>query len=192
MMKVPHESAKMQQMLKTVNFFTVENATYEQIVTKFEELYRNKGLNINFAPRTYNFKDSLKKEPKLINSVLMYDMAQDGYRNANRLECLNFEESKLVLRKLAQYHAAGAYYRTVNGPYTDIFTQPMFGSDHERSVSILEGIMGPFKKLFLENLKNFKDGEKYYDKFVSLFEDNSLFEFNQNTQIAGGSFFKYE
>lgn len=168
MMKVPHESAKMQQMLKTVNFFTVENATYAQIVTKFEELYRSKGIRIKFAPRTYNFKESLKVEPKLINSVVMYDMAQDGYRNVNRLECLDVEQTKLVLKKLAQYHAAGAHYRTVNGPYTDVFTQPIFGSSHQRSVAILEGIMGPFKKMFMENIHSYKGGEKYYDKFVSL------------------------
>ncbi|KAH8417044.1 hypothetical protein KR222_001856, partial [Zaprionus bogoriensis] len=173
MMKVPHESAKMQQMLKTVNFFTVEKATYAEIVTKFEELYMAKDLIINFAPRTYLFKESIKKEPKLVNCVLMYDLGQDGYRNINRLECLNVEETKLVLRKLAQYHAAGAHWRIVNGPYSDIFTQPIFGSNCKRSLSILEGIMGPFKKMFLENLSNYKGGEKYYDKFVNLFSKMS-------------------
>lgn len=179
LMKVPHESAKMQQMLKTVNFFTVENATYAQIVTKFEELYKSRGINIKFAPPTFNFQESLKYEPKLINSVLMYDMAQDGYRNVNRLECLNVEQTKLVLKKLAQYHAAGAHYRTIHGPYPDIFTQPMFGSNHQRSLSILEGIMGPFKKMFLENLLSYRDGKKYYDKFVSLYEYNTLPKLNQ-------------
>ncbi|KAH8359446.1 hypothetical protein KR093_006781 [Drosophila rubida] len=169
MMKVPHESAKMQQMLKTVNFFTVENATYTELITKFEEIYRNKGMSITFAPRTYQFKESLKYEPKLANSVLMYDLSQDGYRNVNRLECLNMEESLFVLRKLAQYHAAGAHCRIIYGPYSDVFTQPIFGSSMDRALTILNGIMGPFMKMFLENLKSFKDGEKYYDKFEYLF-----------------------
>ncbi|KAH8307732.1 hypothetical protein KR044_011489 [Drosophila immigrans] len=169
MMKVPHESAKMQQMLKTVNFFTVENATYTELIAKFENIYKAKGVSITFAPRTYKFKKSLKHEPKLANSVLMYDLSQDGYRNINHLECLNMEESKFVLRKLAQYHAAGAHCRVIYGPYSDVFTQPIFGSSKERALSILNGIMGPFKKMFLDNLKNFKDGEKYYYKFERLF-----------------------
>ncbi|KAL7727113.1 hypothetical protein ACLKA6_017386 [Drosophila palustris] len=169
MMKVPHESAKMQQMLKTVNFFTVENATYTELISKFENLYKTKGMNISFAPRTYKFKESLKKEPKLANSVLMYDLGQDGYRNVNRLECLNMEETKFVLRKLAQYHAAGAHCRIIHGPYSDVFTQPTFGSNKERALSILNGIMGPFKKMFLDNLNDFKNGDKYYDKFERLF-----------------------
>ncbi|XP_034117796.1 uncharacterized protein LOC117576831 isoform X1 [Drosophila albomicans] len=173
MMKVPHESAKMQQMLKTVNFFTVENATYTELISKFEDIYKAKGVSITFAPRTYKFKESLKYEPKLANSVLMYDLSQDGYRNLNRMDCLNMEESKFVLRKLAQYHAAGAHCRVIHGPYSDVFTQPMFGSSKERALTILNGIMGPFKKMFLGHLKNFKDGDKYYDKFEHLFSKMS-------------------
>lgn len=167
MMKVPHESAKMQQMLKTVNFFTVENAAYTELISKFEELYSSIGMNIKFAPRTYKFTESVRKEPKLINTVLMYDLSQDGYRNVNRLECLNVEQTKLVLRKLAQYHSASAQCRAIYGPYPELFTQAMFGSNKERAISILEGIMGPFKKMFLENLYFFKNGDKYYEKFVS-------------------------
>ncbi|XP_001990389.2 uncharacterized protein LOC6564248 isoform X2 [Drosophila grimshawi] len=173
MMKVPHESAKMQQMLKTVNFFTVENATYEELISKFEELYKSKGINIDFAPRAYKFKESLKTEPKLANTVLMYDLGQDGYRNLNRLECLNVDQTKFVLRKLAQYHAAGAHCRIINGPYPELFTQPMFGPNKERAISILEGIMGPFKKMFLEHLYGYKDGAKYYEKFATLFSKMS-------------------
>ncbi|XP_064552608.1 uncharacterized protein LOC135438274 isoform X1 [Drosophila montana] len=173
MMKVPHESAKMQQMLKTVNFFTVENATYTELISKFEDLYKSIGMNIKFAPRAYKFTESLKKEPKLANTVLMHDLCQDGYRNVNRLECLDVEQSKLVLRKLAQYHAAGAHCRVINGPYPELFTQPMFGSNKERAVSILEGIMGPFKKMFLEHLYFYKDGEKYSEKFALLFSKMS-------------------
>ncbi|XP_017874662.1 PREDICTED: uncharacterized protein LOC108621705 [Drosophila arizonae] len=169
MMKVPHESAKMQQMLKTVNFFTVENAAYTELIAKFEELYRSIGLDITFAPRAFKFSESVRKEPKLVNTVLMYDLTQDGYRNVNRLECLNVEQTKLVLRKLAQYHAASAQCRSLYGPYPELFTQTMFASNKDRAISILEGIMGPFKKMFLENIYYFKNGDKYYDKFSKLF-----------------------
>ncbi|XP_062141803.1 uncharacterized protein LOC133849726 [Drosophila sulfurigaster albostrigata] len=49
----------------------------------------------------------------------------------------------------------------------------MFGSSKERALTILNGIMGPFKKMFLAHLKNFKDGDKYYDKFEHLFSKMS-------------------
>ncbi|ALC45501.1 CG5793 [Drosophila busckii] len=167
-LKVPHESAEMQQMLKTVNFFDIENATYTDLISKFQSFYEDLGLDIVFAPKHYRFKTGLENEPKLANTVLMEDLCEQGYANLNRLECVNFEQTKMVLQKLAQYHAAGAQCRVVNGPYSSIYTQEMFDANEDRCLFILNGIMGPFMSMFLETLKSYKNGDIYYDKFLTI------------------------
>jgi len=61
MMKVPHKTLQMEQMLAMANFFDSENAVYTDILPKLEELYKAKGLDITFAPKA--FKLDSKKEP---------------------------------------------------------------------------------------------------------------------------------
>jgi len=75
MMKVPHKTPQMEQMLAMANFFDSENAVYTDILPKLEELYKAKGLDIQFAPKA--FKLDSKKEPNLANTVLMNDLGQD-------------------------------------------------------------------------------------------------------------------
>jgi len=166
MMKVPHESASMQAMLDVGNFFVVENEAYLNILPKFEALYKAKGLDITFGPSAHIFTEGVKLEPKLMNTVLMYDLGQDGYRNVKRQEGLDFEQTKFVLRKMAQYNAAGAQYFRVYGPYTDQIMQGMFGTNSEKTVALFKRMVEPLQRLFLTNIKNYKNGEKYHGKLV--------------------------
>ncbi|XP_062124982.1 uncharacterized protein LOC133838049 [Drosophila sulfurigaster albostrigata] len=168
MMKVPHESPEMEQMLAVSNFFVVENEAYIDLLPKLEKLYKEKGLDIRFAPRAYQFKESVKEEPRLANTVLMYDLGQEGYKNVNRLECLNFEQTKVVLKKMAQYHAAGAHYKNLYG-ISERLMYGMFGKNIEVALAMLEAMMVPTQKRFLSNLKNFKDCQKYHDKMEAYF-----------------------
>ncbi|XP_030240310.1 uncharacterized protein LOC108654367 isoform X2 [Drosophila navojoa] len=169
MMKVAHDTAQMQEMLQMANFFDVENEVYIDLIPKFEELYKSKGLNLTLAPRAYRFNEGLKTEPKLKNTVLMYDLGQDGYKNANRLEGLNIEQTELVLRKLAQYHAASAVYKSINGPYTDSITYGMFGKDPQIALALMESMFVSTQKIFLNNLQNFENCEQYHEKLETYF-----------------------
>ncbi|KAH8355522.1 hypothetical protein KR200_001116 [Drosophila serrata] len=162
MMKIPHDTQQMQQMLQMANFFVSENLAYIDVLPKMEELYKAKGLDIRFAPRAY--KLDAEKEPKLANTVLMNDLGRDGYKNFNRLNCLNLEQSKFALKKLAQYHAAGAMMVQVHGPYPDVFVYGSMGTNVDLILQFLEGMIGSFRTAFLANLKNFKDGESYREK----------------------------
>ncbi|KAH8359448.1 hypothetical protein KR093_006786 [Drosophila rubida] len=168
MMKVPHESAEMQQMMALGNFFITENEAYIDLLPKLEELYKEKGLDITFSPRAYQFKESVKEEPRLANTVLMRDLGREGFKNINRLECLNVNQTKVVLKKMAQYHAAGAHYKNVYG-LSERLTYGMFGKNIEAAMAMLDAMMGPTQKRFLSNLKNFKDCEKYHDKLETYF-----------------------
>uniref|UniRef100_A0A6P4F4T0 Uncharacterized protein LOC108045506 n=1 Tax=Drosophila rhopaloa TaxID=1041015 RepID=A0A6P4F4T0_DRORH len=159
MMKVAHDTPQMNEMLAMANFFTSENAAYIDILPKMNELYKAKGLDITFAPQA--FKLDSTKEPKLANTVLMNDLGQNGFKNFNRLECLNFEQAKFALMKLAQFHAAGAMMVQVHGPYPDVFLYGMMGNNMDAIRAFLEGMLGSFRTSFLANLKNFKNGEEY-------------------------------
>ncbi|KAH8307632.1 hypothetical protein KR044_006405 [Drosophila immigrans] len=171
MMKVPHESDNMQAMLESANFFPVENDAYLNILPKFEALYKAKGLQITFSPRAFKFTESIKLEPKLENTVVMYDLGQDGYKNVNRLEGVDFQQTKFVLQKMAQYTAAGAQYFRVFGPYTDRLMQGMLGKESENSMAVFQKVLEPLQRCFLDNLKNYKDCEKYRPKLVKVFAE---------------------
>lgn len=165
MMKVPHDTPQMAQMLTMANFFNVENTVYIDILPKLEGLYKSKGLDITFAPKA--FKLDSQKEPKLANTVLMNDLGQDGFKNLNRLECLDLEQTKFVLKKLAQFHAASAMFVQVHGPFPDVFVNGMLGGNKEAMMAFYEGMIASFRTSFLANLKNFDNGEEYREKLVS-------------------------
>ncbi|EDV49486.1 uncharacterized protein LOC6553970 [Drosophila erecta] len=162
MMKVPHDTPQMEQMMNFANFFTSENAAYTEILPKMEALYKAKGLDIKFAPRAFKLDDT--KEPKLANTVLMHDLGQNGFKNLNRLECLNLEQTKFALTRLAQFHAAGATMVQVHGPYPDIFVYGMMGNNKEAIIAFMDGMLGSFRTSFLANLNKFKNGEDYRAK----------------------------
>ncbi|EDV49485.1 uncharacterized protein LOC6553969 [Drosophila erecta] len=167
MMKVPHNTPQMEQMLAMANFFSSENEVYSDILPKLEELYKAKGLDITFAPRA--FKLDAEKEPKLTNTVLMNDLGQNGFKNLNRLECLNLEQTKFALKKLAQFHAASAVNVQVNGPYADQFVNGVMGANKEVLIAFYEGMIASFRTAFMANLKNFKNGEDFREKLENAF-----------------------
>ncbi|KAH8363283.1 hypothetical protein KR084_007764 [Drosophila pseudotakahashii] len=166
MMKVPHDTPQSNQIMAIANFFNSENLAYIDVLPKLEELYKAKGLDINFAPRA--FKLDATKEPKLANTVLMTDLGQNGYKNLNRLECLNLEQAKFALTKLAQFHAAGAMMVQVNGPYPDVFVNGIMGDNKDAIKGFLEGMIGSFRTAFLANLNKFKNGEAYREKLEKI------------------------
>ncbi|EDV93452.1 uncharacterized protein LOC6563556 [Drosophila grimshawi] len=169
MMKVPHDIPGMEQMLEMKNFFDIENEAYLDMLPKLEKLYKSKGLDITFAPRAYKFKESLKTEPKLANTVLMYDLGQDGYKNVNRRECLNVEQTKFVLRKMAQYHAGSATYMSIHGPFSDLLSEGWIVAGDEKAKAMANAMFAPIQKIFLDNLNCYENCEQYREKLEKYF-----------------------
>lgn len=158
---------------------SIENEFYLNVLPKLEALYKEKGLDLSFGPRTYKFTESLIKEPKLADTILMDDLGQKGYKNVNRLEGLNFEQTKFVLRKLAQFHAAGAQCYRVNGSYSKLMMRDTFGSTPE-SMNMFENILGSFQRFFLDNLERYKHGDYYHAKFVNITNTSTIIAFVNN------------
>ncbi|XP_032309817.1 uncharacterized protein LOC6499419 [Drosophila ananassae] len=185
MMKVPHDTPQMEQMLTMANFFNVENTAYIDILPKLEGLYKSKGLDITFAPKAFKLDSQL--EPKLANTVLMNDLGQDGFKNLNRLECLNLEQTKFALKKLAQFHAASAMFVQVHGPFPDMFVNGMLGGNKEAMMAFYEGMIASFRTAFMANLKNFENGEEYREKLTQAFAQITL-DFEQLVKVNPDEF----
>ncbi|KAH8417043.1 hypothetical protein KR222_001855 [Zaprionus bogoriensis] len=168
MMKVPHDTPMMEAMMQAMNFFTFENEAYLELLPKLVELYKGKGLDVTLAPKAYKFTEALKQEPKLANTVLMYDLGQDGFRNLSRFEGLSMEQTKLVLRKMAQYHAAGAVFKSLYG-LSETLMYGAFGKDLGKAMEIMAGFFLPAQKMFLDNLKNYEGGLQYREKLEKFF-----------------------
>lgn len=83
--------------LQTMDIYGTETCFYKEIVPKMELVLKEK-----IAP-TFYFST---EEP--IRTIVFEDLVEKGYEIADRLKGLNFEQSKLVIKKLANFHASSA------------------------------------------------------------------------------------
>lgn len=88
-----------------ISEFTVyerEKFVYESPIKSFESLWLEAGEEIHFGPRVFKFT----KSPYEI--IVMDDLKAEKYEMLDRKEGLSLEQSKIFLKKLAKFHAAGA------------------------------------------------------------------------------------
>ncbi|TMW53356.1 hypothetical protein DOY81_001560, partial [Sarcophaga bullata] len=180
MLKVPHDTSQMKEMMQAMNFFITENTVYTEVIPELEDMYRQAGIEVSFGPKACK----LDLDDPNIHYVLMSDLSVDGFKNANRLECLNMEHTLCVLRKMAQFHAATACRVAKKGAYNPMFSPDM---DNDFARAMFNQMFLAFKEPFLNNLKNFKDGEKYRDSMAQFF-DNLVEIFIRARKLLPGYF----
>lgn len=160
MLKIPPATTEAAGLLTLWNFFPKETTMYLDYLVEFEQMYKNAGCNLRFAPKCYKFT----KHPGC-DTVLMEDLGAHGFKNGNRLEGLDLEHTKSVLKKLAKLHAASVRRVELKGPYPDIFTEGIFS---EKSRAIFENMSKSSNDMFLKCAREYEDNEEYVDKLVSL------------------------
>lgn len=160
MLKVPHTTDQMKEMMQAMNFFITENTVYSEVLPELEDMYRQAGVEVSFGPKACK----LDLDDPNTFYVLMHDLGVDGFKNANRLECLDMKHTLCVLRKMAQFHAASACRVAKKGEYSPIFSPDM---DNDMARAMITQMFSSFKGPFLNNLKNFNNSEKYRDLMVS-------------------------
>ncbi|XP_073842682.1 uncharacterized protein [Musca autumnalis] len=163
MLKVAHDNKEMKEMLQHINFFQVENSVYNEIIPEMEEMYRKAGVNVSIGPKAYR----MAEEAPADYYVLLEDLRPLDYKNANRLECLDMEHTKAVLRLMAQFHAASAVRYLLKGEYSEKFNRDL---DTPMTRGFMQQMFSSFKKPFLENMKHFENGDKYYDAMENFFD----------------------
>lgn len=88
--------------MKEFSVFTRERFMYEDIISSFEAIWRDVGEEIKFGPRC------IKIETDPYEILVFNDLKAEGYAMANRKIGLNLVQAKLVLNKLAKFHASSA------------------------------------------------------------------------------------
>uniref|UniRef100_T1PKH9 Ecdysteroid kinase n=1 Tax=Musca domestica TaxID=7370 RepID=T1PKH9_MUSDO len=169
MMKVAHDSSEMAELLEMKNFFDVEREVYSKVIPEMEEMYRQAGGNVSFGAKVYELSDAVPTS----NYVLLEDLCVRGYRNVNRLKCLDMDHTEAVLRKLAKFHAASACRIAERGSYSDILQADL---SRPQGREYIVQMFNSFRQPFMENLRLYENGEKYYESMNKFF-DNVVDEF---------------
>ncbi|XP_075145776.1 uncharacterized protein LOC142220485 [Haematobia irritans] len=160
-LKVAPDSQDLVEIHK--NFFNVENTVYNEVIPEMEDIYFQQGLNIHFAPKIYK----LGEDTLAHHHILLEDLTVKGFRSVNRLDCLDMDHTKAVLRKLAQFHAASASRVLSKGCYADILSPYM---NNPLTRTMMQHMIGSFKEPFMDNLDKFENGEEYRKAMNNFFD----------------------
>lgn len=98
--------------LKAFSVFPRERFMYEDVISSYERIWLDRaGKEIRFGPR------SIKFEADPYEIIVLDDLKAEKYEMLNRQTGLNLVQSKLLLEKLAKFHAASAIrHQTVSVP----------------------------------------------------------------------------
>lgn len=150
-------------MVQMMALFPKETAMYGKYLRDFEQKYRDVGKEVTFGPKYYK----LKNDPG-VEYVLLEDISPKGFKNINRLEGLDEEHTKSVLKLLAEMHAVSAVKYVQDGVYDDLFMYSPFNAESREN---LENMMTPMVKVWTECMKKHETGRKYLPQMERVFEN---------------------
>lgn len=151
MLKVPPDSEVFVEWMKQHNLFDVEAQMYNNVVPEMEEMYKSAGCNIRFGAQGYKLQTDN-------NYILLEDLRPYGFKNADRLNGLDENHTKNVLKKLAQWHAATATRVAKKGLYPKLITQGYF---KETSKPLMEDMWNSNLPIYYQAIEHYKGHEEY-------------------------------
>lgn len=96
-------SVSMTPEIKEFGVFPHETFVYQNILSSFEEIWLEQaGETIKFGPKGIKFKTDPYEQ------IILDDLKAEGFEMLNRKVGLNLAQTKMVLAKLAKFHAASA------------------------------------------------------------------------------------
>uniref|UniRef100_A0A1L8EGP3 Putative ecdysteroid kinase n=1 Tax=Haematobia irritans TaxID=7368 RepID=A0A1L8EGP3_HAEIR len=155
-LKAHHVNAFMANILERLRLFSREEEMYHKILPKFEYLYSEVGKPVQFSPKAYTFDRDMGVE-----YVLLEDLKTKQYKHAHRMEGLDMDHMKEVLKKIAEFHAASACYVEHYGMFGEDFTVGLF---QEKNKALLKEFNA--SGAFLNQLKKWKNCQQYYEKLA--------------------------
>lgn len=101
------------ERLKDMEVFKREIIMYRDVIESFEAFYKDRAQETaNFGPKC------IKVLSNPLEIIVLDDLKAEGFQMADRKIGLGQDETKLVLSKLAKFHAAGAVrYQKVGSFY---------------------------------------------------------------------------
>ncbi|CRL03776.1 CLUMA_CG016261, isoform B [Clunio marinus] len=137
--------------MKEFSVFPRERFVYENVLRSFEDIWLERtGEEIQFGPR------DVKYETDPYEIIVLDDLKAAGYEMLNRKVGLNMEQTKMLLTKLAKFHAASAIRYQKDGMIKEYFDRKV-----AMKPMMAEGspIQNSFKNIYYE----FRDGVKSFD-----------------------------
>ena len=87
---------------KELGVFARERTMYKDMISSFQNIWEEVGVEVNFGPK------SIKFETDPYEIIVLDDLAEGGYIMADRKIGVDFTIAKMVLSRLAKFHAASA------------------------------------------------------------------------------------
>ena len=101
---------------KEFGVFPRERRMYEGVITSFQKIWEEVGVEVNFGPK------SIKFETDPYEILVLDDLAEGNYIMADRKVGIDLTIAKMVLSKLAKFHAASAIrFETVSDLFLNVF-----------------------------------------------------------------------
>ncbi|XP_065366645.1 uncharacterized protein LOC135959601 [Calliphora vicina] len=176
-LKTAHDSELFRMMMQMNNVIDIETTMYQEVVPEFEQLYKEAGIDIKFGAKFYEVSTN---NP----CILLEDLRVKGFKNVNRIEGLDMEHTKAVLKKLAQWHAASAVRIAVKGPYKPNLTNGAFKEEMREMMSAMFASMYP---IFLEVTRKFEGDEDYFEAMCNT-QTNLIDEMMKGIKVDANEF----
>ncbi|XP_070499110.1 uncharacterized protein [Chironomus tepperi] len=155
-LKIAQETA---MSLNELNVYYREKIMYENVLTKFEQIYFDKlGEKVRFGPKMSMFK----YEPNPI--VVLDDLKAEGYAIVDRKACLSLELSKCFLAKIAKFHAAGAKVLQTEGMLHDCLDRKSTNGAKPDINNPLSLAFARMHDEFIKALRSYGGCDEYADK----------------------------
>uniref|UniRef100_A0A182JZK9 CHK kinase-like domain-containing protein n=1 Tax=Anopheles christyi TaxID=43041 RepID=A0A182JZK9_9DIPT len=143
-----------EEMLKLMNLFPKEIAMYTDVLPALEGMYHERGRSsVSFAPRC------LKHSTEPTDVIVLEDLRERQYTMANRRQGLDMAHTRLVLRRMAQFHAASVVMQERRGPYGELFREGMFT---EKGRAMSEQFQKGQAEFFHKMMNSWSDKAKHY------------------------------
>lgn len=161
--------------VNSMNLFPKEKHMYANYIPKFEQLYKAAGVEVKLGPKCIYTEQTPEKI-----TLVMEDLKREKFGNIDRLKGFDMEHMKVVLNKLAEFHAASAVYQELNGPYEAMFNASFFT---EANRPMFTTLYKPRIVLFQKAMREWdlEDVEKYIAKNPSL---DDYFDENLRINVA--------
>ncbi|XP_058448688.1 uncharacterized protein LOC131428660 [Malaya genurostris] len=141
--------------LKAFSVFTKEQCAYEQLLPSLERLWSDEGTAVRFGPRCW------KSVEGDVDIIVLDDLCAEGYKVANRQKGADMNHARILLAKLAKFHAAGAVDYRKNGPIHELYNKGMVQPESKPLFDQYLKVVGP---VFLASMETWTGHERYQNK----------------------------
>uniref|UniRef100_A0A182TC40 CHK domain-containing protein n=1 Tax=Anopheles maculatus TaxID=74869 RepID=A0A182TC40_9DIPT len=141
-------------MIQMMNLFPKETAMYTDIIPALEALYHVRGrTEVAFGPRC------LKHSTEPTEVLVLEDLRERQFVMVSRQQGMDMDHTRLVLRRLAQFHAASVVLAQERGPFGALFKE---GLVSEKGRAMSEPFHKAQAEFFHKVLHGWSEQEGFY------------------------------